>query len=133
MSNYRRNRIPGGTYFFTVNLHDRTSDLLITHIDALRAAVRVVKQQRPFHIDAWVFLPDLLLCIGTLPAHDDDYSSRWLAKKKHSQNSYPKSNIAQKPVSDAMNEASGKGVSGSIPLPMFMTVPRIWIIFITTR
>jgi hypothetical protein len=37
---YRRNRVPGGTFFFTVNLLDRRSGLLVTHIDALRAAVR---------------------------------------------------------------------------------------------
>lgn len=96
MSNYRRNRVPGGTYFFTVNLHDRTSDLLITHIDALRAAVRVVKQQRPFHIDAWVVLPDHLHCIWTLPAHDDDYSSRWQAIKKAFSKSIPKTEYRSK-------------------------------------
>jgi len=34
MPDYRRNRIPGATYFFTVNLLDRRSDLLVAHIDA---------------------------------------------------------------------------------------------------
>ena len=34
MTNYRRNRIPGGTYFFTVNLLERKSHLLIDNIDA---------------------------------------------------------------------------------------------------
>jgi hypothetical protein len=29
MSNYRRARVPGATYFFTVNLRDRSSDLLV--------------------------------------------------------------------------------------------------------
>jgi len=37
MPDYRRNRVPGGTYFFAVNLFDRRSDLLVTHITALRA------------------------------------------------------------------------------------------------
>jgi DNA invertase Pin-like site-specific DNA recombinase len=37
---YRRNRVPGGTFFFTVNLLDRRSNLLVTNIDALRDAVR---------------------------------------------------------------------------------------------
>ena len=32
MSNYRRSVIPGGTWFFTVNLQNRQSDLLIRHI-----------------------------------------------------------------------------------------------------
>jgi putative transposase len=35
MSAYRRMRVPGGTYFFTVNLQDRHASLLIEHIDVL--------------------------------------------------------------------------------------------------
>ncbi|MBV9151390.1 MAG: transposase, partial [Alphaproteobacteria bacterium] len=58
MPDYRRNRIPGATYFFTVNLRDRRSDLLVKNIEALRDAVRDVRQVLPFHIDAWVVLPD---------------------------------------------------------------------------
>jgi putative transposase len=57
MPDYRRNRVPGGTFFFTVNLLDRHSDLLVTQIDALRNAVRQVRVRAPFHIDAWVVLP----------------------------------------------------------------------------
>ena len=58
MPDYRRNRVPGGTFFFTVNLLDRCSNLLVKHIDALRAAVRRVRAGAPFDIDAWVVLPD---------------------------------------------------------------------------
>ena len=36
MPDYRRNRVPGGTFFFTVNLLDRRSDLSVTQIRALR-------------------------------------------------------------------------------------------------
>ena len=82
MPNYRRNRQPGGTYFFTANLLDRKSQGLVTHIDELRAAVRKTRQLYSFYIDAWVVLPEHLHCIWTLPAHDDDYSSRWQAIKK---------------------------------------------------
>lgn len=77
MSDYRRNRVPGGTYFFTVNLLDRRSRLLIEYIEVFRMAVRQVKAKRPFHIDAWVVLPDHLYCIWTLPPGDTDYSGRW--------------------------------------------------------
>jgi putative transposase len=58
MPNYRRNRVPGGKFFFTVNLRDRRSDLLVTGVDRLRAAVRRVRALAPFHIDAWMVLPD---------------------------------------------------------------------------
>jgi putative transposase len=40
MANYRRNFLPGGSYFFTVNLADRQRALLTDHIDLLRAAFR---------------------------------------------------------------------------------------------
>ena len=58
MPDYRRNRVPGGTFFFTVNLFDRRSNLLVARTDALRDAVRQVRARAPFHIDAWVVLPD---------------------------------------------------------------------------
>lgn len=78
MPNYRRLRVPGGCYFFTVNLLQRHgNDLLLRHVDALRDAIRRVKRNRPFHIDAWVILPDHMHCIWTLPAGDADFARRW--------------------------------------------------------
>ena len=44
MPDYRRNRVPGGTFFFTVNVLDRRSDLLVTQIPVLRDAVRQVRR-----------------------------------------------------------------------------------------
>lgn len=81
MPDYRRHRVPGGTYFFTVNLLERRRRLLVEHVDALRAAVRTVRAHQPFHIDAWVVLPDHLHCLWTLPPGDADYSRRWKAIK----------------------------------------------------
>ncbi len=81
MTAYRRNRIPGATYFFTVNLQDRQSQLLVENIAILREAVRQTKQRAPFHIDAWVVLPDHMHSLWTLPAADADYSTRWQAIK----------------------------------------------------
>src|SRR5207248_3148931 len=77
MPNYRRSRVPGATYFFTVNLRDRRSGLLVTHIDALREAVRAARNAFPFHIDAWVVLPDHIHCLWTLPEGDSDFPERW--------------------------------------------------------
>ena len=82
MPEYLRYRVAGGTYFFTVNLFDRQSDLLLRHIDVLRQAVRLTRQKRPFHIDAWVVLPEHLHCLWTLPAGDDDFPRRWQEIKK---------------------------------------------------
>src|ERR687896_2715152 len=55
MPDYRRYRVPGGTYFFTINLLERRSDLLIRHIEALREAVRRTRAERSFHITAGWF------------------------------------------------------------------------------
>jgi putative transposase len=78
MPDYRRHRVVGGTYFFTVNLLERyPNDLLVRHIELLRAVVRAVRKKRPFQIDAWVVLPDHLHCVWTLPTGDDDFTVRW--------------------------------------------------------
>jgi putative transposase len=78
MPDYRRFRVPGGTYFFTVNLLERhPNDLLVRHLETLRAVVRAIRPRWPFHIDAWVVLPDHLHCVWTLPPGDDDFTNRW--------------------------------------------------------
>ncbi|HEY2397042.1 MAG TPA: transposase [Rudaea sp.] len=74
---YRRAKDAGGTYFFTVNLADRSSRLLIERVDPLRKSVRLVKQRHPFEIVAWVVLPDHLHAIWTLPPGDNDFPTRW--------------------------------------------------------
>jgi putative transposase len=77
MPQYRRWRQAGGTYFFTVTLHDRRQRLLVDHVDLLRAAVAAVQQGHPFDIDASVILPDHLHMVWTLPPGDADFSTRW--------------------------------------------------------
>ncbi len=77
MVTYRRNRLPGGSYFFTLTLVDRSSCLLTDRIEDLREAFRSVRRERPFTIDAMVVLPDHLHCIWRLPPGDADYSIRW--------------------------------------------------------
>ncbi|GLR00145.1 REP-associated tyrosine transposase [Dyella mobilis] len=80
---YRRSNTSGATYFFTVNLADRTNSLLTYRIGALREAVRTVKHHHPFHIIAWVVLPEHLHAVWTMPDHDSDYSTRWRLIKRH--------------------------------------------------
>ena len=94
MVNYRRNLVPGGTYFFTVTLRDRSSRLLIEHIGSLRAAFREVKRKHPFHIDAIVILPEHLHTIWTLPEGDADYPGRWRAIKSAFTHAVVKSGVA---------------------------------------
>ena len=78
MPNYRRAFIPGGTYFFTVNLLQRhDNNLLVREISLLRETVKQVRKRHPFQIDSWVVLPDHLHCVWTLPPDDSDFSLRW--------------------------------------------------------
>jgi len=77
MTQYRRSLIPGGTFFFTVALANRGTDLLIRHIGLLRDAVRSEKGDHPFTIVAWVVLPEHLDTIWILPLGDADYPTRW--------------------------------------------------------
>jgi putative transposase len=74
---YRRNLVPGATFFFTVALADRRSAGLIHHISTLRLAIRRVRSERPFGIDAIVVLPDHLHAIFTLPEGDANFSHSW--------------------------------------------------------
>ncbi len=70
--------MPGGTYFFTVNLLQRQqADLLVRHINALRTTVRAVRRRLPFEIHGWVVLPDHIHCLITLPPGDADFPLRW--------------------------------------------------------
>ena len=77
MTNYRRNFVPGGAYFFTVNLADRRLRLLTEHIALLRAAFRETRARHPFAIEAVAVLPDHLHVVWTLPEGDADFSLRW--------------------------------------------------------
>ncbi|RII37990.1 transposase [Pseudooceanicola sediminis] len=81
MSRYIRPRVTGASIFFTVCLADRRSDLLVRHVDVLRAAVRATMAERPFVIDAFVVLPDHFHCVWSLPRGDAEYSHRMAAIK----------------------------------------------------
>jgi len=74
---YRRSSTTGGTYFFTVNLAQRKSDLLVRNIDVLRSVLGQVKRAHPFAVVAMVVLPEHLHAIWRLPPGDADYPMRW--------------------------------------------------------
>jgi putative transposase len=82
MTQYRRLKVDGGTYFFTVNLANRRGTLLTDHIAELRRAFRYVQARQPFAIEAVVVLPDHLHALWRLPHGDADYALRWLLIKK---------------------------------------------------
>ena len=79
--NYRRSKMVNASYFFTVNLANRSSQLLIEQIHILREAFRRVKSEHPFEIEAIVVLPEHLHTLWRLPDNDADYSTRWMLIK----------------------------------------------------
>ena len=89
MTQYRRNFIPGGSFFFMVNLLDRRSRLLTENIDALRAAFRQTRANHPFSVEAIVILPDHLHAIWSLPEGDSDFATRWRLIKSRFSHALP--------------------------------------------
>ncbi|HEX8613309.1 MAG TPA: transposase [Telluria sp.] len=81
MNDYRANRVAGHSYFFTVRLSGRGSTLLTDHIAAFGEAIRQARSRKPFHVDAWVALPDHAHAIWTLPPGDHECAARWRAVK----------------------------------------------------
>ena len=78
MTEYRRAWIPGGTWFFTVNLVERQRNrLLVEKIDLLLGAFEKVGSRYPFRQVALVIMPDHPHCIWSLPQGDFDFSIRW--------------------------------------------------------
>ncbi len=82
LSNYRRAKTEGGTFFFTiVSYQIILCDEILRR--KLRDAIKEVQNSKPFSIDAWVLLPDHLHCIWTLPRGDSDYSVSWVMIKRY--------------------------------------------------
>lgn len=90
MPNYRRAFVPGGCWFFTINLLKRRETLLVDRIETLREAVSATRQKYRFAIDAFVVLPDHLHAVWTLPPDDADFSIRWRLIKARFAKGLPK-------------------------------------------
>ena len=77
MTAYRRLRLPGATYFFTLCLERPGTSTLVDHIDALRFAYARTVQELPVTCHAMVVLPDHLHAVMTEPEGGVFYSERW--------------------------------------------------------
>ena len=78
MSRYRRVRLKGGQFFFTVITYQRRP-ILTTElgIECLRHAWRETNTTMPFGVEAVCVLPDHLHTVWSLPEDDTDYPARW--------------------------------------------------------
>ena len=57
MTNYRRNFLAGGSFFFAVNLAERRLRLLTDHVGKLRTAFRETRRRHSDHLHTIWTLP----------------------------------------------------------------------------
>ncbi len=76
MRDYRRYRVPGGIYFFTISPLERWAYLPVRHIEPWREAVKCTRAERPFYIDSWVVLPESHAFRNYPTTGDDAFSDR---------------------------------------------------------
>jgi putative transposase len=95
MPDYHRNRVPGGIFFFTVNLLDRRSDLLVAQRGVLGGGSAGARQETLSRRQLW-----------TLPEGDDDFPGRWRAIKV----AFSKALPDREPRSPAMITRGERGI-----------------------
>jgi REP element-mobilizing transposase RayT len=112
---YRRARVAGATYFFTLVTYRRQS--LFGEADAVdmfNRASQSVRSRRAFTLEAQVILPDHLHAIWTLPDDDFDYATRWRLIKEAFTRAYAQRH--RLPARDAKRRARGEQTSGSVAI-----------------
>ena len=83
MPNYRRVRIYGGTYFFTLTTFKRREIFLKSDARTIfLEAIKHVMEFHPFSNEAYCILPDHIHLLWRMPEDDADYSLRISEIKK---------------------------------------------------
>ena len=77
MSNYIRSQVAGATYFFTLALAQRNTNLLTDNIELLRQAYQRANALHPFTTISICILPDHIHAIWQMPIDDGNYALRW--------------------------------------------------------
>ena len=111
MSDYRRNFVPGGMYFFTLVTSSRRPILTTDEGRRfLRNAIQKVVADRPFFLFATVLLPDHWHLVLQLPPSDPDYSVRLKRIKEEFTLSWRDANLAEAPVTQAQWQKGERGI-----------------------
>jgi len=77
MPNYRRNYVPGGTYFFTLVTFQRRKYFDTSKkLDLLHGKIRQVQRNKPFELLAYCLLPDHIHLLIELPEEESNFSIR---------------------------------------------------------
>ncbi len=104
---YRRIRVGGADYFFTVVTEGRRPLFASrANVMLLEEAVARVRSRHPFELVAQVVLPDHLHAMWRLPEGDADFSVRWRLIKERFTRKFIQINGA--PATDARRRARGE-------------------------
>jgi putative transposase len=111
MADYRRWRVVGGTYFFTVVAHSRAplfADPVAKRL--LGEKFRACQKRWPFEVPAMVLLPEHLHAIWSLPPGDANFARRWAWIKKEFTKAWLASGGTEQRVSRARRRRGDRGV-----------------------
>ena len=133
MSRYRRLRIEGGAFFFTLTLADRSSNLLVKQIERLRRAYAGTEKRLPFKTVAICILPDHIHALWQLPHGDADYAARWSLLKSGFSRGLPAAKKRSTSKIMKREKASGNVAIGSTPFVMMPISSDTLITSITIR
>jgi putative transposase len=133
MSRYRRLKIEGGAFFFTLTLADRSSNLLLRQIERLRRAYAETERRRPFETVAICILPDHIHALWRLPNGDADYAARWSLFKSSFSRGIPAAKKRSISKIAKPKKASGNAAIGSTPFVMMPISSGMLITSITIR
>jgi len=91
MPEYRRVKLKGATYFFTLVTYERQRIFSSPEsISILTDSINRIKTYHPFIIRAYCILPDHIHFIWSLPKNDNDYSKHISQIKRRFTNEYSK-------------------------------------------
>ena len=111
MPQYRRCRLQGGSYFFTLVTHQRRPFLCDEPARRLlREVMSACFSRWPTRMEAVVLLPDHLHVIWSLPADDSDYPARWGWLKKEFSKRWLAGGQAAGPIAAARQRERRSGV-----------------------
>jgi len=111
MSDYKRLYMPGGTYFFTVNTYTRYPFFALSSaINLLRNSWIGIQREIPFVNIASVLLPDHFHCLWTLPANDEDFSTRLKRIKEKFTADWLASGGYEVPVTPSQRKRGNRGI-----------------------
>jgi REP element-mobilizing transposase RayT len=131
MSRYRRSHVEDATFFFTANLANRNSQLLVDEYERLWCAIDTARARHPFHTLAYYVQPDHVHVIWKMPGGDADFSLRWSVIKRLFSSGLPASTVSQCKAAKR-EKAFCKDAFGNtrfVTLPIYSST---WITSITT-